>query len=62
MGCGGGDYILKMVATDIYAYQRLINAPLDLDVGIARYFSYIITKTVKEDSILPMTLFQPNGS
>ncbi|HEV7320479.1 MAG TPA: Lrp/AsnC family transcriptional regulator [Ensifer sp.] len=53
---GGVDYILKIVAADIDAYQRLIDALLDRELGIARYFTYIVTKTVKEEPVLPVSL------
>jgi Lrp/AsnC family transcriptional regulator, regulator of ectoine-degradation genes len=45
-----------VVAADIDAYQRLIDALLDRELGIARYFTYIVTKTVKEDSVVPVSL------
>lgn len=47
---GGVDYILKVVSKDIDAYQRLVDHLLDRDLGIARYFTYVVTKTVKEDA------------
>ncbi|WDZ80605.1 Lrp/AsnC family transcriptional regulator (plasmid) [Ensifer adhaerens] len=53
---GGVDYILKIVTADIDAYQRLIDTLLDRDLGIARYFTYIVTKTVKEEAVLPVSL------
>lgn len=53
---GGVDYILKIVAADIDAYQRLIDTLLDRELGIARYFTYIVTKTVKEDPVVPVSL------
>lgn len=53
---GGVDYILKIVAANIDAYQRLIDALLDRELGIARYFTYIVTKTVKEETVLPVSL------
>lgn len=52
---GGVDYILKIMATNIDAYQRLIDDLLDREVGIERYFTYIVTKTVKEETTLPVT-------
>ncbi|MBZ7926059.1 Lrp/AsnC family transcriptional regulator [Ensifer adhaerens] len=52
---GGVDYILKLVTADIDAYQRLIDALLDRELGIARYFTYIVTKTVKEEPTLPVS-------
>ncbi|UYG06942.1 Lrp/AsnC family transcriptional regulator [Halomonas sp. M4R1S46] len=44
---GGVDYLVKFEAPSIDAYQRLIDAWLMSDVGIERYFTYIVTKTVK---------------
>ena len=52
---GGVDYILKIMAADIDAYQRLVDSLLDRELGIDRYFTYIVTKTVKEDTVLPLT-------
>lgn len=52
---GGVDYILKIMAADIDAYQRLVDGLLDRQIGIARYFTYIVTKTVKEETALPLT-------
>ncbi|MCA1940324.1 MAG: Lrp/AsnC family transcriptional regulator [Caenispirillum bisanense] len=44
---GGVDYMLKVVATDIAHYQAVIDALLDAEVGVDRYFTYIVTKPVK---------------
>jgi Lrp/AsnC family transcriptional regulator of ectoine degradation len=52
---GGVDYILKVVTRDIDAYQRLVDSLLEREIGIDRYFTYIVTRTVKEDSALPMS-------
>ncbi|MGQ9370278.1 Lrp/AsnC family transcriptional regulator [Azospirillum sp. A39] len=51
---GGIDYVAKVVARDIDAYQRLMDRLLVEDVGIDRYFSYIVTKPVKEAAPLPL--------
>ncbi|HTK36379.1 MAG TPA: Lrp/AsnC family transcriptional regulator [Caulobacteraceae bacterium] len=45
---GGVDYILKFMAPSIDAYQRLIDGLLEQDLGIARYFTYVVTKTIKD--------------
>ncbi|MCW3783612.1 Lrp/AsnC family transcriptional regulator [Defluviimonas salinarum] len=45
---GGIDYILRAVVADVDAYQRLMDVLLDSDLGIERYFGYIVTKTVKD--------------
>lgn len=52
---GGVDYILRIMAADIDAYQRLVDGLLDREIGIARYFTYIITKTIKEDTVLALS-------
>lgn len=46
---GGIDYLLKVVARDIDTYQRFIDGLLEREVGIDRYFTYIVTRTVKEN-------------
>ena len=44
---GGVDYFLRIVTIDIDHYQRLIDQLLAADIGIDRYFTYIVTKPVK---------------
>lgn len=56
---GGVDYLLKVLARDIDAYQRLIDALLDRDIGIDRYFTYIVTKMVKDETVLPVAELLP---
>lgn len=51
---GGVDYILKVMTRDIDAYQRLVDSLLEREIGIDRYFTYIVTKTVKDDIVLPI--------
>lgn len=51
---GGVDYFLKIMAPDIDAYQRFVDGLLDRELGIDRYFTYIVTKTVKEETALPL--------
>ncbi len=54
---GGFDYLLQIVTRDIDAYQRLIDTLLDARIGIARYFTYIVTKQVKGGGAPPLGLF-----
>ncbi|TPK83976.1 MULTISPECIES: Lrp/AsnC family transcriptional regulator [unclassified Mesorhizobium] len=56
---GGVDYVLKVMARDIDAYQRLVDALLDREIGIDRYFTYIVIKTVKDDIALPIVDLLP---
>lgn len=51
---GGIDYLMKVVARDIDAYQRLIDSLLAGDLGIDRYFTYIAMKTVKDEKVVPI--------
>ncbi|MBK0023780.1 Lrp/AsnC family transcriptional regulator [Brucella pseudogrignonensis] len=46
---GGVDYFLMIMARDVDAYQRLIDRLLDQNIGIERYFTYIVTKLVKDE-------------
>jgi len=46
---GGVDYIVHVLARDIDHYQRFIDDLLMADFGIERYFTYIVTKVVKDD-------------
>jgi Lrp/AsnC family transcriptional regulator, regulator of ectoine-degradation genes len=44
---GGFDYILKVGAADIDAYQRFMDGLLTANVGLKRYFSFLVTKPIK---------------
>lgn len=55
---GGFDYLLQIVTTDIDAYQRLVDDMLDARIGLARYFTYIVTKSVKPQSAPPLDLLR----
>ncbi len=54
---GGLDYLMEIVAPDINAYQRLIDKLLDMNLGIVRYFTYVVTKAVKPRTAFPMSGF-----
>ena len=51
---GGFDYILQVVTRDIDSYQRLVDHLLESRVGMVRYFTYIVTKPVKQSARLPL--------
>ena len=38
---GGFDYLMQVVTRDIDSYQRLMDALLDQQAGLTRYFTYI---------------------
>jgi Lrp/AsnC family transcriptional regulator, regulator of ectoine-degradation genes len=41
------DYMLHVVSRDIDHYQRFIDSLLTDEIGIEKYFTYIVTKVVK---------------
>jgi Lrp/AsnC family transcriptional regulator of ectoine degradation len=53
---GGFDYLMQIVTRDIDAYQRLIDDLLDARIGLARYFTYVVTKPVKGGGAPPLDL------
>jgi len=53
---GGFDYLMQVIARDIDAYQRLIDGMLEARIGMARYYTYIVTKAVKPHSGPPLHL------
>lgn len=58
---GGVDYFLKVVARDIDAYQRLVDDLLAREIGIDRYFTYVVTRTVKEEANPPLAALVGEG-
>lgn len=57
VGWRGIDYFLMIMARDIDGYQRLIDRLLDQNIGIERYFTYIVTKLVKDEKTgVPLSL------
>ncbi len=58
---GGVDYLLKIMARDIDAYQRLVDGLLERELGIDRYFTYIVIKTVKDETVLPVAELVPDA-
>ena len=53
---GGFDYLLQIVTSDIEAYQRLIDAMLESRIGLSQYFTYVVTKPVKNAAVPPLDL------
>jgi len=51
---GGVDYVLKVIARDVDHYQALIDEMLEQNIGIDRYFTYIVTKAVKRSRYIPI--------
>ncbi len=51
---GGYDYLLKFLTTGVSHYQRVMEEILASDMGVAKYFSYIVIKTPVEKPYLPL--------
>jgi len=45
---GGYDYLLHFVIKNVARYQKLMERLLEDNIGIAKYFSYIVIKSVFE--------------
>lgn len=58
---GGFDYLVQIVTSDIDAYQRLVDDMLDSRMGLARYYTYIVTKSVKPPSPPPFERLAGEG-
>ncbi len=51
---GGVDYVLRFVVADAGRYQELMDQLLSADIGIERYWSYVVTKPVKPFAGFPL--------
>ncbi len=51
---GGYDYLVRMTVARLSDFQRIIEALLELDVGIGKYFSYVVMKTPVRRSEFPL--------
>ncbi|MFM0299085.1 Lrp/AsnC family transcriptional regulator [Paraburkholderia sediminicola] len=47
---GGVDYVMHVMSRDIDHYQRFIDSLLTDELGIEKYFTYIVTKVVKSST------------
>ncbi len=51
---GGIDYILKIITHTIEDYQVLVERMLEAQIGIDRYFTYVVTKPIKSLGQFPV--------
>lgn len=59
---GGYDYLVKFVTSGIIEYQTLMERLIDLDIGIDKYFSFVVLKSPIVKPHMPLTsLFPING-
>ena len=60
---GGYDYLVRFVARSVSHYQEIIENLLDLNIGIAKYFSYVVIKSPIEKKTPPLeTLLEESGT
>lgn len=57
---GGYDYLLKFVTRSVGHYQSVIEDLLERDIGIEKYFSYIIKTTFVKSEYPLESLFKKN--
>ena len=51
---GGYDYLLKYFARSVSQYQKIMEDLLERNIGIDKYFSYIVIKPVVEKHSVPI--------
>jgi Lrp/AsnC family transcriptional regulator of ectoine degradation len=56
---GGIDYLCKVVVRNLADYQALVERMLAEQVGIRRYYSYVVTSAVKNEPMPVNLLAQP---
>ncbi len=56
---GGYDYLVQFIARSILEYQTIVENLLDMDLGIEKYFSYVVIKQLKRDQGYPLAALLP---
>jgi DNA-binding Lrp family transcriptional regulator len=56
---GGYDYMLKFVCASIGEYQEILERLTDQDIGIDKYFSFVVLKTPFTKTHLPLKSLFP---
>jgi DNA-binding Lrp family transcriptional regulator len=51
---GGYDYLLRFITRNIAHYQELMESILDRNIGVEKYFSYIVIKSPIIKNTLPL--------
>jgi Lrp/AsnC family transcriptional regulator, regulator of ectoine-degradation genes len=51
---GAVDYVLRVVARDMAAYQEIMDRLLAEEIGIRSCVAFVVTKTIKDDPVLPI--------
>ena len=56
---GGYDYLVKFVTSGIAEYQEIMERLIELDVGIDKYFSFVVLKSPIVKPHMPLTRLFP---
>lgn len=59
---GGFDYLLKFVVPGIAQYQEMMEEILESNIGVSKYFSYIVIKTAVARGQPSVKLHLPDAS
>lgn len=51
---GGYDYLLKFVSRNVNSYQEMMENILERNIGVEKYFSYIVIKTIVQRDSVPL--------
>lgn len=54
MVSGGYDYLLKFITKSVASYQEMMENILDRNIGVEKYFSYIVIKTILQRGSVPI--------
>jgi len=58
---GGIDYMIKFMCRDVDAYQKVVDDMLHSEIGLKRYYTYVVTKPVKNTPSPPLAVLSKNG-
>jgi DNA-binding Lrp family transcriptional regulator len=56
---GGYDYLLKFITRGVAHYQSIMEGILERDIGVAKYFSYIVIKSPIQKLHYPLAKLFP---
>lgn len=59
LAAGGYDYLVKFVTAGITEYQAIMERLVELDIGIDKYFSFVMLKSPIQRSHLPLKAILP---
>lgn len=54
---GGYDYLLKFITKGVVHYQAIIERLLEQNIGIEKYFSYVVIKSIFSKTHYPLESF-----